>query len=308
MSAVAKNILKFLPLPNLPGLNNNYLAPPIPFQLNTHSFDVRIDHQLSDKTTFFAKYNYFQSFMSDPGIFGDAAGPVASGADSNSLQEGHGRNQVMTLNLTHTFSTTLTTEARFGFTRYFIDAKGPGLNRDLSKEVGISGSNEDDPTHKGLAIISINGYPDFGMSTNLPTINADNIFNWVNNWTRVAGNHTFKWGADIRRLRLDRLQIQGTSSFGPRGRFNFNPGVTLLRNGSSQFTFATAFASFLLGLPDQIGRGLRHDADQPHDESLLLRARHLARQSEADVEPRPALRNLHANHIAIAGRTGELRP
>ena len=94
------------------------------------------------------------------------------------------------------------------------------------------------------------------MSTNLPTINADNIFNWINNWTKTSGNHTFKWGVDIRRLRMDRLQIQGTSSYGPRGRFNFNPGVTLVPGASSQFSFANAFAGFMLGLPDQIGRAV----------------------------------------------------
>src|SRR5262245_48971443 len=255
ISPVAQNIMKFLPLPNLPGLGNNYLPPAIPFSLDTHSFDVRVDHQFSDKTNFFAKYNYFQSLMSDPGLFGDAAGPTATG-DGNSLEEGKGRNQVVTLNLTRTFSSTLTTEARFGFTRYFIDARGPGSSRDLSKEVGINGSNEAGPAHKGLAIIAIEGFPTFGMSTNMPTINADNIFNWINNWTKVSGGHTFKWGADIRRLRMDRLQIQGTSSFGPRGRFNFNSGVTLKQGTAQPNTFANAFASFLLGLPDQIGRAI----------------------------------------------------
>lgn len=256
ISTVALNILKFLPLPNLPGLANNYLPPAIPFSLNAHSFDVRVDHQFSDKTNFFAKYNYFQSLMSDPGLFGDAAGPTAVG-DVNSLESGKGRNQVVTLNLTRAFSATLTTEARFGFTRYFTDARGPGSGRELSKEVGISGSNESDPAHLGLSIIAIEGYPQIGMSTNMPTINADNIFNWVNNWTKVSGNHTFKWGVDIRRFRMDRLQIQGTSSFGPRGRFNFNSGVALKQGAPSQpNTFANAFASFLLGLPDQIGRAV----------------------------------------------------
>lgn len=256
ISPVALNILKFLPLPNLPGLNNNYLPPAIPFQLDTHSFDVRVDHQFSDQMNFFAKYNYFQSLMSDPGLFGDAAGPTATG-DSNSLASGRGRNQVITLNLTRAFSSTLTTEARFGFTRYFIDARGPGFDRDVSQEVGITGSNEAGPAHKGLAIIAIEGFPQIGMSTNMPTINADNIFNWINNWTKVAGSHTFKWGADIRRQRLDRLQIQGTSSFGPRGRFAFAPGVTLLQGGpAQQNTFANAFASFLLGQPDVVGRAI----------------------------------------------------
>jgi outer membrane receptor protein involved in Fe transport len=256
ISPVAKNILGFLPLPNLPGLTLNYIAPAIPFKLDTYSFDVRIDHQLSDKTSLFAKYNYFQSAMADPAIFGDIGGPTSTG-DFNSLADGRGRNQVVTLNATHAFSPTLTTEARFGFTRYFINAKGPGFDRDFSKDVGISGSNEDDPAHKGLAVIDIEGFSMFGMSFNMPTINADNIFNWVNNWTKISGQHTFKWGADIRRLRMDRLQIQGIGAFGPRGRFNFRPGVTLLRGGpSSQFNFANAFASFLLGLPDQTGRAI----------------------------------------------------
>ncbi|HMY70330.1 MAG TPA: carboxypeptidase regulatory-like domain-containing protein [Blastocatellia bacterium] len=256
ISPVALNILKFIPLPNLPGVNNNYLAPSIPFQLDTHSFDVRVDHQFSDKTNFFAKYNYFQSRMADPGLFGDAAGPTATG-DANSLESGKGRNQVVTLNLTRAFSATLTTEARFGFTRYFIDARGPGSSRDVSKDVGITGSNEAGPAHKGLAIIAIEGFPQIGMSTNMPTINADNIFNWINNWTKVSGSHTFKWGADIRRQRLDRLQIQGTSSFGPRGRFAFAPGVTLLQGGpTQQNTFANAFASFLIGQPDVVGRAI----------------------------------------------------
>ncbi len=62
-------------------------------------------------------------------------------------------------------------------------------------------------------------------------INADNIFNWINNWTKVAGSHTFKWGADIRRLCMDRLQIQGIGAFGPR-----NGAI----DGCSQIFFAVA--------------------------------------------------------------------
>jgi outer membrane receptor protein involved in Fe transport len=261
-SPVSVAILKLLPLPNLPGTSNNYLPPAIPFKLDTQSFDVRIDHQFTEKTTFFAKYNYFQSTMSDPAIFGDIGGPTAIG-DFNSLADGKGRNQVVTLNATHLFNPTLTTEARFGFTRYFMDARGPGFDRDLSKEVGIGGSNEDDPAHKGLAVIDVENLSNFGQSFNMPTINADNIFNWINNWTKVSGGHTFKWGADIRRLRMDRLQIQGIGSFGPRGRFEFRPTVTALCTPnatgacvSSQTSLANSFASFLLGQPDRIGRAI----------------------------------------------------
>jgi hypothetical protein len=41
----------------------------------------------------------------------------------------------------------------------------------------------------------------------------------VNNWTRIIGNHTFKWGIDLRRVRDDLLQDQ---TFSPRGLYTFS--------------------------------------------------------------------------------------
>jgi hypothetical protein len=82
------------------------------------------------------------------------------------------------------------------------------------------------------------------------------VFNLVNHWTRTVGNHTVKWGADIRRIRDDLLQNQ---TFSPRGRFNFGVGTTALNCAApcdNRTGFANAFASFLLDMPSTVGRDL----------------------------------------------------
>ena len=50
-----------------------------------------------------------------------------------------------------------------------------------------------------------------------PDISGANI-DLVNTWTKIAGNHTIKGGADVRRLRDDLLQDQ---TFSPRGVITF---------------------------------------------------------------------------------------
>src|SRR5262249_55784368 len=86
-------------------------------------------------------------------------------------------------------------------------------------------------------------------------VNADNIFNWVNNWNKTISRHALKWGVDIRRIRADRFQPQGLN-FGPRGRFDFNPGTTAVPGVPlGPFgTFGNSFAAFLLGATDTTSR------------------------------------------------------
>ena len=74
-------------------------------------------------------------------------------------------------------------------------------------------------------------------------------------FTKSSGNHTVKWGGNVRHNRDFLLQVQ--DRLGPRGGFEFNgpqtaiPGDTAALNG-----FANAFASFLLDVPSRVGRDL----------------------------------------------------
>src|SRR5262249_59563243 len=70
-------------------------------------------------------------------------------------------------------------------------------------------------------------------------------------WRKIAGNHTIKFGVDIRHL-MDDLRA---GIFNPRGQWNFQAGPTA-RNGDPQTSFANAFASFLLDRPSSFVRDI----------------------------------------------------
>ncbi len=248
ISPVARNILAMLPLPNLPGLINNYQVG-TKFSQNRDSFDVKINQKFTDKTEGFARYSFFKALTSDPPAFGILGGPPSGlGGSTATAAIGPARDQSVSLNLTHTFSPTLVTEARFGLVRVFITGDSP-TDPDLATQVGIPGINTGDFLTKGLPRINISGFDFLGTVATVPFKIAETSTNFVSNWTNVRGNHTIRFGTDIRNLILNPLQSR---SSGPRGDLTFTTGSTS-RSGISTSS-SNAFASFLLGLPQTITR------------------------------------------------------
>ena len=121
--------------------------------------------------------------------------------------------------------------------------------------IGVPGVNiSGQPFTSGQVGITINGgfsNPLVGYSASVPWIRAESNIDVVNTWTKIVGNHTFKWGADIRRVRDDLLQDQ---TFSPRGAFTFNDVQTSTTGASTNI--ANDVASFLLDQPSQTGRDL----------------------------------------------------
>src|SRR5207237_465 len=72
---------------------------------------------------------------------------------------------------------------------------------------------------------------------------------------RGKGRHNVRAGTDIYYQALNHTQpeISGGDSFGARGGFRFRSGPTQIQGGPGGNQY-NAFASFLLGVPDQIGR------------------------------------------------------
>jgi len=60
--------------------------------------------------------------------------------------------------------------------------------------------------------------PLIGYSASVPWIRGESNIDFVNNWTKIIGNHTLKFGGDLRRIRDDLLQDQ---TFSPRGAYTF---------------------------------------------------------------------------------------
>ena len=157
------------------------------------------------------------------------------------------------LNYNRIFSTTLVSEFRAGVSHYNNKAQNADYGTNASAELGIPGVNIDEFS-SGLVGINLGGGysgPLVGYSASLPWVRAEVNASFVNTWTKTTGNHTIKWGADIRRVRDELLQMQ---TFSPRGVYNFSDGQTSTPGATT--TFMNNMASFLLDVPNQAGRDL----------------------------------------------------
>jgi hypothetical protein len=95
---------------------------------------------------------------------------------------------------------------------------------------------------------------DGGSSTTgswLQSINRKLGISFVNNWLWTKGRHTFNMGLEVRRTYQDDNEEQGQG-----GHFSFSQRTTSVPNtGDPNFgNYGSAFASFLLGIPDQASR------------------------------------------------------
>jgi hypothetical protein len=98
-------------------------------------------------------------------------------------------------------------------------------------------------------------YADVGTTENyMPYYRSDDQYQTVVNLNWLKGRHNLRFGSDIYFTALNHIQPEITDdSYGARGGFAFDDGPTLLRGGPGG-TFYNSFASFLLGLPNELGR------------------------------------------------------
>lgn len=216
---------------------------------DTDGFDAKVDHNFDENNRVSVRYSFQQPTITDPPLYGAAGGPANGGFGGTGVT----KTQAAGLNATRVLSPTLITELRVGIMRYRNDAYAADFGTNASDAVGIRGVNISDLT-SGLTNIDIQGFsnPVVGYSLSLPWIRFETNWNFVNNWTKVMGKHTIKFGGD---LRFNRDGLQQTQVYSLRGQFRFRSGQTG-RNGDPNQGFANAYASFLLDQPNDYGRDL----------------------------------------------------
>lgn len=253
LAAIPQKILAMVPLPNVPGatFTNNYQKN-TGFAQDVKSFDIKITQQLRQQDTLTARFSWDRANTLQQPIFGQAGGPIAGAF------EGNGVNTIWTpaVEYTHIFSPTLIAEFRGGIDHYRNTAQEADYGKSDSTNLGVPGVNLD-PFTSGLVGIDIAGYnsPMVGYSASLPWTRAETNIDLVNNWTKLLGNHSFKFGFELRRVRDDLRQGQ---TFSPRGIFRYRDGETADKLGTSgtKTSFANDFASFLIDDPEQVGRDI----------------------------------------------------
>ncbi|HWP44165.1 MAG TPA: carboxypeptidase-like regulatory domain-containing protein, partial [Blastocatellia bacterium] len=125
LSPQALALLDLIPLPNLPGVVNNFSTSGIDV-FNGDQFDIRDDHYWSENLHLFGRYSFAQFDRSKPGAFGFlVGGPELSGARFAGLSDV--RNQSIAAGFDYTVSPTTITDFRFGFFRYRVAVLPGGI-------------------------------------------------------------------------------------------------------------------------------------------------------------------------------------
>ncbi|PYT18427.1 MAG: TonB-dependent receptor, partial [Acidobacteria bacterium] len=253
INLISAKILSVIPAPNFTNSSNpfaqNYFVNS-PFYRNTDQFDVKVDHNQTDSDRFSVRYSFSRPVTFDAAVYGIYGGPRGvggSGFEGTGIQGTHSG----AINYNHIFSPTLITEVRAGVNRYRNDAQQVGYGQKTAEELGIPGVNVSDWTSGPPQIALDNfGDPFIGFSASLPWIRSETNILLTNTWTKTKGNHTIKWGGEMRRVRDDLLQTQTVN---PRGRYQFSTNQTSNKNDPNT-SFTNSFASFLLDVPNAAGR------------------------------------------------------
>jgi hypothetical protein len=272
---VAANLLQqFVPAANI-GSSQNQVVPV--GTINADQFTVRFDHRINDHQNFTAYYYFQDNRELDPYDSFEAAGANVPGfGNYNDL-----RNQQWNFTHTWTITNALVNEAHFTYMREgelgFIQPQttGPVTSTCTGAAVpycftGTSDSSAINgnpllqngaslgitpglpPNLTGVPYVNISGGASFGNNFEGYLPQVGNSFQWSDGLTWVKGNHTFKFGVDVRRQRFDQYYY-----FDLNGEFTFdNSGPNAIVPGDGD-----QYAEFLLGLADAYtqGSGQRED-------------------------------------------------
>jgi hypothetical protein len=255
ISPVAKKLLAFLTPPNVPGapLGTPNLVFNSVREKITHAFDVKVNYNITEKDVLSYRFSYQRPRVFDPGTYAIYGGPSNGGFAGAGTQ-----NTISSAgNYTHTFTPSLILEARFGISWYHNVAISQGHGLKTSEEVGIKGANLDDFS-SGLTSININGFgaPVLGFANSMPWDRGEKTYIGSGILTKLWGNHSLKFGEEVRHNRDLLLQIQDQG--GVRGQYTFNGGRTAIPSDTAaQNGISNALAAFLLDVPANYSRDIK---------------------------------------------------
>ncbi len=256
ISPITKKLLAFLQPANIAGAafgTQNFVFNEV-FNKKTHAFDTKINYTINEKNTLSYRFSFQQPKVFQPSSYGVYGGPNSGGGFGGTGTQ----NTISTAaNYTRTFSSSLILEARFGVSWYHNVAVSQADGLKTATDVGIPGVNLDNFS-SGLTTINITGFtgPVLGFVNSLPWDRGEKTYLGTAILTKLFGNHSLKFGEEIRHNRDLLLQIQDQG--GVRGQFSFNGGRTATPSDTAaQNGLANAFASFLLDAPSGYSRDLK---------------------------------------------------
>jgi hypothetical protein len=254
ISPQALKILALVPLPNAvdPGgspFRNNFVGAGSN-TFNANNWDTRWDWFVSSKQSVFGRYSNQQFDQLAPAAFGvQAGGPALQGNRFSGSSEA--RNQSLAIGYTRTISPTMVNDFRFGYMRYRVNVLPGDIGTSPAKDAGIPGLNLDNYFTSGIPYFHIQGdgetkigYSLDANGCNCPLAEREQQFQFTDNISKIIGNHSIKFGGDLRFARNLRVPSDAHRS----GEMQFENGYTGLvgPNGGDPQS-GLGLGSFLLG-------------------------------------------------------------
>jgi hypothetical protein len=271
MDPVAVDMLRFVPAANRP--DGTYQAVPASRD-RQDQFTFRFDHRINNRQNFSFYYYFTDDSNFQPFYDFQASGANIPGFGANVGS----RYQQFNPSHTWTISNSLINEFRFTYMRegqltfqhpQNTNPVQSSCSTPAAQAVCFNGTSDSALIQADLAATGLPGTsPQYGITTGLPSIHTGvpfisvsggfaigngwegelpqvgNSFMWTDSLTWVKGNHTMKFGADLRRSRFDQTLYYNVS-----GQFTFNSST------QNSVQYNDNYPGYLLGLNDSYVQG-----------------------------------------------------
>ncbi|HEX6730909.1 MAG TPA: TonB-dependent receptor [Pyrinomonadaceae bacterium] len=215
INPVGRAIAALYPLPNRNVPFQNFVSSPTQSDDND-SFDVRVDHRLTDRADLAFRYSFGERDLFEP-FTGPAFSTIPGFGDTVRR-----RSQNVMAALTQVLTPKLVNETRLAFSRVAasVTQQASVLNSDVGLPT-ISPLARD----AGLSFITITGFSPLGDEGNNPQNSVTNVYQVLDNASYVSGDHLIKFGVDLRLSQQNAfrdVESRGRLQFSPFGQITFN--------------------------------------------------------------------------------------
>jgi hypothetical protein len=248
-SAISTQLLNVLmPTPNLgaPGSFANNYQINFPSPISSNQGDVRLDRTLSSRQTIFARFSYKnRQVTTAPSsactytYCAEAGSPLQGAYNTPEIDEG------LTFAHNFIFSPRLINEFRGGYNAQHTSETQSYSTATILDQTGITVPQPDLDWSEAPQVI-INGFMSTGAGN--PGVQRGQIIQALDNVTWSHGKHSFKFGADFKRLSDHDDNVFGNLR---SGWFVFDGSQSIVQGTTGTSPLAgEPYAGFLLGLPD----------------------------------------------------------
>ncbi|WP_109488801.1 TonB-dependent receptor [Occallatibacter savannae] len=233
---------------------------------NSNQWTVRGDYNINPEMHAFGRFSRFTDILTGKVMFGDAGGPGFG--INNYGGTSKGANDSLASGMDIAINPKLLTDFRLAYYRYNIRTSKYDQNVKFAEQLGIPGMNTANQFTWGAPEFQINGVPGakgndatggssgflygggLGINRcNCPLTEREDQYQIVNNWTKMLGSHSLKFGADLRYAR----NLRVPSDTNRTGVISFSSNATS-KPGNTAGAGGLGIASFMLGMPTYYGR------------------------------------------------------